>query len=102
MSYQEGFKDAVGLFEDSINENITKGIKTREDMIHAMDSIISTLYIAKLSINVKEEERLENLLSQIGDCDEDCDNCDISDVMDDSITKLLADIFGVKNSKEAK
>lgn len=92
MSYIEGFRDAIELFEYSVDRSITKGIKSKHDMISAFDNIISTLYVAKLSLSEAEDKYLDGMLKEM-EQDASCENEDLHNLFDDKITEFLDGIF---------
>lgn len=61
MNYNKGFSDAVELFEETINRALKDDYVNDEQTI---DSIIATLYVAKLQASIQEEEYVESLEQQ--------------------------------------
>jgi hypothetical protein len=60
MDYNQGYKDALDLFEASINRAITK----ERSYTSAMNEIVSTLYVAKLQYEIMEDKYIEHLEEQ--------------------------------------
>ena len=61
MNYNKGFSDAVEMFEETINRALKDDYVSDEQTI---DSIITTLYVAKLQSSIQKEEYVESLEQQ--------------------------------------
>ena len=92
MSYMEGYKDAIELFERTINRNIRKGNNSRKELVTTLDNMIPTVYIAKLALADKEEEYLEGLLAEM-EQHASGENLDLQGMMNKEIDKLIQDMF---------
>ena len=57
MDYNDGFRDALEIFENSINKAVT----VEKDFTSAMNEIISTLYMARLRFDQMEDQLGEYL-----------------------------------------
>jgi len=74
--YIKGFETVVNRFENTINESIINGIGTKESLEGALDAVITTLYVARLSLNVAKDD---SMMEEINECDEDCAQCNMFD-----------------------
>lgn len=72
MDYNKGFSDAVEMFEETINRALKDDYVSDEQTI---DSIIATLYVAKLQSSIAEEEYVLQLQKQYEEDIYDCSRC---------------------------
>ena len=78
--YIKGFESAVNRFEDTINRNIINGIDSKKGLENALDAVITTLYVTRLSLNAaKDDSKME----EINECDGDCEQCDMFGTIED-------------------
>jgi hypothetical protein len=84
--YIRGFETVVNRFENTINESIINGIGTKESLEGALDAVITTLYVARLSLSTMKDN---STMEKVNECDEDCEQCDMFSELDDWLTKTF-------------